>query len=112
MDEDADPQERPEGPRDQERLLRLARLPLAGLAASLAVRLARDSSGIRFAVTSGLEHVLSVSLALGTGRRPGRGAGRRPVRAPKRTLLFLTTCAPERTLLCPAQLLDPHVVAR
>lgn len=61
MDEDADPPERQEGPRDQERLLRLARLPLAGRAASLAPRLARDGRGIRFAVTPGIEHVLSVS---------------------------------------------------
>jgi len=61
MDEDADPPERQEGPRDQEWLLRLARLPLAGRAASLAPRLARDGRGIRFAVTPGIEHVLSVS---------------------------------------------------
>ncbi len=61
MDEDADPHERQEGPRDQERLLRLARLPLAGLAASLAARLTHESNGTSFAVTPGIEHALSVS---------------------------------------------------
>jgi len=61
MDGNEHQRERQEVARDQERLLRLARLHIAGPAESLVTRLAWDSIGTSFAVTPGIEYALSAS---------------------------------------------------
>ncbi len=61
MDGNEHQHERQEVARDQERLLRLARLYSAGPVESPVARIARDSIGIGFAATPAIEYALSAS---------------------------------------------------
>jgi hypothetical protein len=61
MDRDERQDQGQEGPRDQERLLRLARLSSAGPVESLSVWLAWARGGTDFAATPAIEHALSAS---------------------------------------------------